>query len=358
MATANIRTIRLLPVASAVISFASAPLRQPNSASMVVALLIGGSVDRHMLDRRRGRRQSPLVYLGGGGEQPMRKRISAVARRQGVDEHKKLIEFARSARWWIWVAATVITLGFAWLQLRDTDITKLMRSMGADAIWRTALVLYFSSWVWGCQFDVDIQEEVLTSSGNRRAREWGVIGFVAGITIFGAVLVWAEGNIMRFSVALAVFSVVDHTAGRYLAQFMQAPFEVSAQYYRERRERFNLERLNAVRNMVYGPWKLWRLIVVVPLILLMLADAFFRPVSDALSAGVRAIAPEVGADAGSMVGGILALVFVLSAELWIWRMRVNTKVAISVLDGLARRFRLQPIGSKPASPSDLAIQAQ
>lgn len=287
----------------------------------------------------------------------MGKRVSGVARRHGVDEAKKLTEFARSARFWIWLAATSITLGFAWLELRDTDLARLVGSMGSNAVWKTALILYFASWVYGLNFDVDLQEEVLTSSANKRAREKGVAAFVVLVTIGGAVLVWAEGDIMRFSVALAIFSIVDHAAGRYLGGYMQRPFELSAQHYGANRDRFSVERLNVVRDMVYGPWKWWRLVVIVPLILLMLADAFLRPVSDVLAAGVRAVAPEVGADAPAMVGGLLALAFVLSSELWIWRKRLNARVAVAVLDDLQSRYRLRSLGSKAAPAAEAAADA-
>jgi hypothetical protein len=270
-----------------------------------------------------------------------------------LEGHKKLIELARGARLLVWCVATAITIGFAWVQLQNSDLTALVRFLGADLIWRVSLILYFTSWVMGCQFDIDLQEEVLTSSGERTTLKWEVLAFILGITILGIVLVWAVGDLARFSAVLTIFLVVDHGAWRYLAKFMGRPYEVSARHYEAMKDKICLEKLATVRALVFGGWKWWRLTVVVPIVLIMLADAFIPQVRNGLSGLARTILGG-GQDAEAVVGGILVFAFVFSAELWIWLMRIRARTRITVLDDLGHRYELRPIKAAAAAKPEAA----
>ena len=46
------------------------------------------------------------------------------------------------------------------------------RTMAADFVWKSALIMYFFSWVWGTLWDVGIQEPLYLKSAHRIFRHW------------------------------------------------------------------------------------------------------------------------------------------------------------------------------------------
>jgi hypothetical protein len=257
------------------------------------------------------------------------------------DQYEKTL-FARTVRRTIGAASTILAVLFALAQTSDVAIEDIINPKVSSAIWRIALTIYYASLTTGLWFDTNIQELAYASAPNRGKLPWHSIAVAFMFCAAFAALLWTRGKIQPFSVMLAGFALIDHVAWRYLILVMRPVIAKSETTYMSRDDLFAFEGLKLVRNQIYGNWKLLRLLgIMLPLIALMVAFAFFEPVQRGLANALISFQPSLSTgDAETAVASALVLIYVLAVEIPIWVSRIKTKISLDVLARLRDQYRL------------------
>jgi hypothetical protein len=253
--------------------------------------------------------------------------------------------FARRARQVIGWTGAVLAFFFAWLQIKEVPAQSIINSLTPDLIWRGAIVAYYLSWVKGTLFDTDVQELVYETVPNEGKWPLHSLAIVLLIGIAAAMLCWTQGDIKMFALALTVFVLIDHIAWRYLIWLLRPSIEQSERKYKDHKNYYALEKLTIVVNHIEGHWKWFRLAIVgIPVVVLTDLFAFSSAVQSTIGRTIQYIVPGLpAADATAFAASTLVLLFVLGMESWIWYVRINTKVAIDVLDSLGKKYKLRHV---------------
>jgi len=161
--------------------------------------------------------------------------------------------------------------------------------------------------------------------------------------VVAAVLLWAQGSILYFSLALTAFFTVDHMMWFYLKRFLRSSVAQSRAQYKTDGRYFDLEILNTVDRQVMGDWKYKRLAagaVVILLIDLFTFSRSFRSIVVQLLGDLVFWLPTQ--EVSNLTYTALFFIFVAVMELWHWVMRIATAMRINALEDLAASYELVP----------------
>ena len=210
--------------------------------------------------------------------------------------------------------------------IREGGFRQLPRALGevvtnsdfATVLWRASLVLYFLSWVFGAESDIDAQEEVYLVAPREGTLSQQDIGVGIGIAVVFGVLCWVSDSYRAFALALTGFWIVNVVTWRYLVRLLAKPIRESRALYEREGRYIELERLRIAENYIAGNWQWWRFAIGAVLAIVMNGLAWFD-----LSRGYAA-------------ASIFA--FVISVEAWIWLMRLRRKLALKALEEFGERY--------------------
>ena len=197
----------------------------------------------------------------------------------------------------------------------------------SSVLWRTALVIYFFSWVIGAESDTEMQADVYLAAphGGRLTKQ--DIGVILGIALGFGVLCVVSDSYRGFALALTGFWAINLAAWRYMVRVLKTPIHQSYVKYGRAGQYIEMERLRAAEGYVDGRWQWWRFAAGALLVLAMDGLAFFSDI-------------EPGYAQGSI------FFFVVFVEGWIWIMRAKAKLSLKVLDDLSDRYGEKLAGSR------------
>ena len=190
----------------------------------------------------------------------------------------------------------------------------------STVLWRTALVIYFLSWVLGGDSDTEMQADVYLTAphGGRLTRH--DVGAIVALALGFGVLCYVSSKDYRWSaLALTGFWALNVLVWRYMVGVLKGSIQHSYMSYGRAAAYIDMEKVRVVERYIDGSWQWWRFGVGAVLALAMDALVFFVDV------------PE-----GYAHGSILF--FVVVVEAWIWWMRSRTKVSLNVLEDLSERY--------------------
>jgi hypothetical protein len=257
-----------------------------------------------------------------------------MAREKNLHGVKTFAQRTQRLVWWIETSLPLIIGG---LEVRDLIKeegigelpAKLQHAFAnpdiATVLWKSALVIYFFSWVFGADSDTEMQSEVYLAAphGGRLTKQ--DIGVMLGI-VAGFVVLCVVGNNHRwFALALTGFWTINVVAWRYMVGALKTPLHQSYVKYGRAKEYVEMERLRAVERYVTGPWQWWRFGLGAVLAAAMNVFAFVEPRPGYAEASI--------------------FIFVVFVEAWIWIMRLKTKIALRALDDLSERYGEKLAGS-------------
>lgn len=264
--------------------------------------------------------------------------------------------FTRTIRTLINGAGGVLGFSFVWLVFKDFPLSTFMETYTTPLLlWHVALSLYYISWIFGSNFDVDVQEEVYYEMP--KGGQVPFHGFFTIVALVGAAILlgWSAGDIQRFAIAIDIFIIVDHAAWQYLIWLLKPVIRTSRRTYKERQDYFSLEELRVVTHQIQGKWKWWRFIGTMPIVIVIHAFAFSSTIQSYMARITVALvqklpgAPHLSdGEATAFLSGMLVFLFVLIAEIWSWALRVRTLMYVKCLDDLSVRYVLHPITSSEA----------
>ncbi len=240
-----------------------------------------------------------------------------------ISGRDKVIGVARKTRLIVKILAAFLVLTFAWLKLRGFPIPVIDSDEAATLILRSALILYYLSWV-GITSDVDDLELVLIEPPNKgRLPITGVVMAAIITVVFG--ILCAVHTHRQFIFAFSGFCFLDFLGWRYVdAKLLRVPFENSRATYERLKDYTALEKLGTVKDLIVGTWHWWRFTVGGILIVVLIGLTF----SDI----TNKIASYTGVFSRASFLSFAILVFIVFYESWHWVERIRSKISIHVID--------------------------
>jgi hypothetical protein len=246
------------------------------------------------------------------------------------------------ANWCIWAVTAAIALAFAGFTLKDIPFSAISN---ANPQYFQAILLSIYVWCWalGTTFDTNIQSSVyLVDPFGGRIR-WGSLVAVLSLAAISLVLVLVRFNELYFSLALLVFTSLDIATWLYLRQsFLPPIIEASRVKYKADHDEYGLLQLETVVSLIIGNWKWWRQGVLFGIVALMVLLAISGRSRDFISGEAQVILPAVPSDAiRPLLQDFILLLFLFVSEVWAFAVRLETLVAIRLLNDMERRFELR-----------------
>jgi hypothetical protein len=246
------------------------------------------------------------------------------------------------------VLSGALLLAFGWLKLRGIPFLSAVRSVDARPALQFAMALYFTSWVFGSNFDIDLREGTYVDPPTAASFRSLFPLFVSLAALFG-LLCWA-GTPAQFAAVLLVFWSIN-AGGWYWAKrkvfprlFIRATTPLVASPAKPDPALLTEAVLEAVKRYEIGNWQAWRFAVGGLLILAINAAVVFGAMSD-----VTRYAAWLSAD---LAFSLSILCFVVIVEAWVWGWRIWVYVAVRTIRWLNTKFA---ISYRPGVPdTDLA----
>ena len=267
---------------------------------------------------------------------------------------KELRKLVRIVRILTKVIAWTLPILFAYLKLNELDknisfddlIKRVANVTAPDFLWKSALTLYFISWVYGANADIDEQEQVYLTAPNQGRLPVAGIGFILMIAVVFLILSRVQ-HYWEFAIVLTSFWVLNILAWRYLLKKIVMPsLRASYTLYRAGYEYLKIEKLKVVESYIAGHWQSWRFAAGGIVIFCMIILSFTRYQHDVASSLPTPLQDQFKPE---FIPAVTILFFVGFMELWIWAMRLRTKMALSYLDYLSDHYEFEPIRGKSKS---------
>jgi len=118
--------------------------------------------------------------------------------------HEKVIEYAKYISYLRSMLLGALVLIFGWLKFRDVTLLQAARSVEAHTVMVSAMVIYFSSWAAGSEFDTKLRKDTYVIPPSARAFGWLFPLYILLAISFG-VLCFVVTTPRQFAVFLLVF---------------------------------------------------------------------------------------------------------------------------------------------------------
>ncbi len=250
---------------------------------------------------------------------------------------------AGTSRLMINIIATVLALAFAFLVLGQSQIVTILNESDPGVLYKLGLALYYTAWVFGTKFDVDIDERVYIKDTARGLLDWKAFGIIMLLTAVMALFFWLHQYERVFGFGLIAFVLVNVAAWRITCRRISVPIQDSKEEYVRLNDHFGAEKVRIVERFMCGDWQKRRLATMLGLAIVMVLLIYAIPFFGLASrVGNEPIHGVPAAQLVKLAPAIFFLGYVVVAEAWIWIKRINAYHCVNVLDQLAVGYRLVP----------------
>jgi hypothetical protein len=226
-------------------------------------------------------------------------------------EHDRVIDTARLFRKVIGLISLVLVAYFSWLKVSGTEIIATIGSIPARVIHQLTLVIYFTSWVAGCNKDLELQEVSYVRAP--RTANFGV-GVSVMLGLFFAAMCAAR-SMQQFLAFLAVFLALDVIGWIYMTKRLLPPvYTQSKAVFKAHNNKVGLVRLEFTWRYVAGKWKRARYWAMATLLVALTVFV--------LSPAPQWIQPKTQLPADALIA-LAILGYVLVVEAWMWTQRLR-----------------------------------
>lgn len=287
-----------------------------------------------MKRRRRGPRSAPAVSPTlAESSQSYRRRIH----RGPADAISLLMKMVRLL---IAVAAWILPLWFAWLQVKNYPILVTIKTIQPYVILQVLLIVYYFCWVAGTRFDVTTQESIYLAD---YSFPWTQFGSGIALIAAGAALLWSSNDDKKFAIMLSIFVAVNVVFWAILRLTVSTLIRGTRTKYAEMKDYYGLAQLDVVEEYILGNWQ-WKRFLGMGLIVLAgdaisFLDGLRSSISVALQPMFGGLKPQ---EISPLLPQVGFLVFLIFAEGWIWLKRAVTRATMYALNRLAAEYKLEP----------------
>lgn len=236
----------------------------------------------------------------------------------------------------------VLVILFAWLQIRDVPIAVVVKNTNPDLLQRLTIILYYFCWVFGCNFDIKIQEHSYKFFPEGKLP----IGAIALIVLFGfvaALLIWSRRNTICFAIVITLFMACNFIGWRYIVKTVRPIIEDSKREYEHggKPDYFGLEKLRTATDYITGNWQVLRFVVMSLFIVLLDVFSFYAQTRELTAEAVHRLVPDTSETSiDELLPAGIFLLYVIIAEGWIWTMRTRAQISLDEIKKLRKKYRL------------------
>jgi hypothetical protein len=255
-------------------------------------------------------------------------------------------KLARQSRVAIQVVAGLLVVVFTFIAVSGKDVKSWVDVADSGVVYKIGLFIYYSCWVFGAKFDVDIEERVYIRDNLHGVLDWKAFGVIAILTAVMAGFFALHPYERLFPVGLAAFIGVNYLGWRTVCRRIAGPIAESIRYYEQLGDYLGSVKVRMVEDYMCGRWQAWRLAAMAAMAIALSAAANSGPYYG-LAALMRSFLPE-GLDSrklAELLPALLFIFYVLAAEAWMWVRRANVHVCVKVIERLGRDYKLEPRGT-------------
>ena len=250
---------------------------------------------------------------------------------------------AEQAQWAVGIVGGILGLLFTWLTFKGHPYVQWIEKADTEFIRHVTLAFYYFCWIFGCTFDIRMQREVYRSDPLLGSLPRMAVGAILLLLVIAAALLAASESDEWFAALLVVFVATNILGWRIVLRRVRPIIADSERQYILDENFFGVEQLRVVVAYIDGAWQRRRFALMIVLILMANAICFIPLVKDSLS---QILARHLGNLSPAAVSRLLPvaslMMFVVSAEGWVWIRRVRARATLSVLYALQERYKLQP----------------
>jgi hypothetical protein len=253
----------------------------------------------------------------------------------------KIKDIAWQVRWGIRIAGVLLIGLFAWLQLKPAELANWLQNTPPDSLLKIGLAAFYACWHFGSLTDLYFQESVLERDPARGAIPLTTYAVFVGFVLAAIVLVWSSASEQLFSATLCAFWTVSFAAGVYMRRFLNPKIKETMTYNYGQSDFYKLEKLVIVTRYFFATWNRARSVVGFLLTLILVAvtwSAWVRQNLAVILAGAAKVPTQIVL---ALIPSLVFWIFLIVTEGWQWLMRVQTHNALSTLDKLRERYRLE-----------------
>lgn len=252
--------------------------------------------------------------------------------------------FVRSVRRAVKAIAFVLAVGFTWLQIKDFHVEGVIDGANPDLTRKIVLAIYYWCWVFGCNFDLDMQELAYFEGTRRLKLSLTAIGLLIIFGLVAAMLLWISGSDQGFAAVLALFLALNIMGFLYILRVVKPIIRSSCEKYTQEQHYLDVVQLEIVSGYMLGRWQWLRFGVGFVVILAMELICFspqLRGISAQFLSGITHAADSPQAFYALLPSAIF-VVFVAVMEGWIWTMRFRAKISLDFVEILGGRYLVVP----------------
>jgi hypothetical protein len=251
-----------------------------------------------------------------------------------LDLSREKIIAARRLRRIINFISFLLPFVFGWLKFKDVNMFDIIKLMPPDFILKTAISIYFVSWIAGVKSDLSDMELVLIKSP--RPIHINISSTLLGLLIaisFGMVCYFE--NIKYFSLSLLTLIILNIISWLFMTKVaISSAYDISLQLYKTENKLIKREQLDVV-TLKYqkGTWQIYRFIFG---FMFCITANVFSFQHDSILKSFEFIRND-----GATLSAMTFFCYVLIFEGWVWFMRMRVKGAISSLEECEKKYHIQ-----------------
>ncbi len=249
-----------------------------------------------------------------------------------LDDKEAVLNLSRKTKILISILGSLLPVFFGFLKLKGASLVHFSDDAGANFILKCTLVLYYTSWAFGTLSDVSDLEIAFIRVPRSGRIPWHAILIASTLTGVFAILCIVR-TAEQFVLFLTIFWFYDHVSLIYLVRFIVKPaYDSSKKVYNKTRSWHRLELLKITYDYVAGGWsKLRCLLGLVGLLIInLLTFTFIGPI----------VTNRLTYSSLNFTIALAVLCFIIVVEVWIWAMRIRTKMSQHLYNRLLEKYRL------------------
>ena len=244
-----------------------------------------------------------------------------------LKEKNKLIRQRRTVRKIIKICSFIIVTSFS-LKALYVNMAFDIISKNSDVLLFMSIGIYFSSWVFGSNFDADLLEEVYVSSINKKKFNKNIILYSVTysiIYIFFCFLTLKRNE--WFILALIIFQISDLIGWIKLNSIIKKPMKKSYIEFIKNKDNKSVIALNIVKKYICGKWRCVRFIFMISITMLI---SILELTNFKISRTFN----------NQVIINTLIFSEIVIVEVWIWLKRISSKKALLKIEEVTKKYKI------------------
>lgn len=250
------------------------------------------------------------------------------------ENKNKINRLVRKSRLLTQILAGILGIFFSYLKLNDVRFGLILNEAYAIYFYRSALIIYYFSWIFGVINDLNLQNDLYLKSISKEDLPWHSNIIAILVTVNFGLLCYAR-NPEEIVTVLMVFTVMNLFNWIYFKKyFVRLSIDESLKVAIIAEDYTTYAKILVYEKFMVGNWKWKRHIISIALsvALLLLTFNFQKTKIFIIDSMDLKILTAIG-----------IFLFVILTEGWIWLKRIEIFIALRNIDYINHKFRISLI---------------